>query len=90
MPSSLSQARTRYPPAGCADLVNEFISRVAAAAVALGLAALRLTARVARQSGSQLRHRRGERKRRKTARKKQQQQQQQCIMVEVTTSLQEF
>lgn len=35
MPGSLSLARTRYPPAGCADSVNEFISRVAAAAVAL-------------------------------------------------------
>lgn len=59
MPGSLSQARTRYPPAGCTDLVNEFISWVAAAA-ALGPAALRLTAHVARQSGSQLQHRRGE------------------------------
>lgn len=31
MPSSLSQPRTRYPPAGCTDLVNEFISLVAMA-----------------------------------------------------------
>lgn len=66
MPSSLSQARTRYPPAGCADLVNEFISWVVAAvAAALGPAALRLTAHVARQSGSQLRRRRGKGKERK-------------------------
>lgn len=68
MPSSLSQARTRYPPAGCADLVNEFISWVVAAA--LGPAALRLTAHVALQSGSQLRHRRGERKERKQERRR--------------------
>lgn len=32
MPGSLSQARTRYPPAACTDLVNEFISWVVAAA----------------------------------------------------------
>lgn len=31
MPGSLSQPRTRYPPAACSDLVNEFISWVAAA-----------------------------------------------------------
>lgn len=63
MPSSLSQARTRYPPAGCADLVNEFISWVVAAA--LGPGALRLTAHVAPQSESQLQHRGEERKERK-------------------------
>lgn len=31
MPGSLSQPRTRYPPAACSDLVNEFISSVATA-----------------------------------------------------------
>lgn len=31
MPGSLSQRRTRYPPAGCSDFVNEFISSVAMA-----------------------------------------------------------
>lgn len=34
MPGSLSQPRTRYPPAACSDLVNEFISLVRTAASA--------------------------------------------------------
>lgn len=89
MPSSLSQARTRYPPTGCADLVNEFISWVVAAA--LGPAALRLTAHVALQSGSQLRHRRGERKER---RKDGKERTAAAVAMhhgwEVTTSIQEF
>lgn len=34
MPGSLSQPRTRYPPAACSDLVNEFISSVATAGLA--------------------------------------------------------
>lgn len=88
MPSSLSQARTRYPPAGCADLVNEFISWVVAAA--LGPGALRLTAHVARPSGSQLQHRREERKARKTRRKEQRRQQQWIVVGKSPPSSRKF
>lgn len=35
MSGSMSQPRTRYPPAACSDLVNEFISSVATAGSAL-------------------------------------------------------